>query len=683
MRRVKPGLFCACSIFVLLIGCSGNKPTPPPPTLTITTSPQLSQATINTAYTASLTATGGTAPYTWKVSSGALPSGLSLSAAGVISGTPTVSGSSSFTAQVVDGGSPSQNATISLQLQISGGPLRITTTALPGGQEGMPYSFQLSATGGVPPYVWSIDPNSPLPGGLTLSSSGLISGTPKGPSNSTPRFTVTASVNPEAAELNLFINPVAGIVPDGTYAFVFSGVQQPGIIQSPNLGTAISGIFSVSGGVVQSGLFDENTNLYLYPPQIQQPILGGTMTINTDGIGSLVLNTSTGNMSFAFAKPASATQGTSSAIALIGFGSDVVGSGVMKFAQPIASTTAISGNYAFLLSGTDLGATSTGGRNGRHQALLCSIHTDGAGNINAGYCDTSQNGISGSFPTVSGTYSVDTQGRGVLRLTLASPSTSQATYNYSFYQVSPSELALISIDQVASAVPLLAGTAFQQSSGPFTSASLPTTSIIRMNGLTPVGVLQSSPDLTLGIGKSDGKNNLSFTYDEYNGALTSSQNLALTYSVDPNTGRVATMASSGAGPTLYLIDNKRAFVLGADKSSSSGVLESQAGAPFSNTSFSGSYLGGSLPQGIPGTLNEAGLVQPDGSGNVFLTTDRTTQPSSQQEYSYVTGTYSVDSSGRVVVTQPDNITRIFYIVSPNKVAYITEDNNGYLGVFEQ
>jgi hypothetical protein len=52
-------------------------------------------------------------------------------------------------------------------------------------------------------------------------------------------------------------------------------------------------------------------------------------------------------------------------------------------------------------------------------------------------------------------------------------------------------------------------------------------------------------------------------------------------------------------------------------------------------------------------------------------------------YQYLSGTYAVDSNGRVVVTAADNITRIFYVVSPIKVAYLTNDSNGYLGSFEQ
>jgi hypothetical protein len=69
--------------------------------LSVTTT-SLSDATQGTFYSASLTASGGTAPYTWNVSNGSLPAGLSMDGTGQISGAPTVAASTSFTAKAVD-----------------------------------------------------------------------------------------------------------------------------------------------------------------------------------------------------------------------------------------------------------------------------------------------------------------------------------------------------------------------------------------------------------------------------------------------------------------------------------------------------------------------------------------------------------------------------------------------------
>ncbi|MGA9773761.1 MAG: putative Ig domain-containing protein [Blastocatellia bacterium] len=75
--------------------------TTPPATLTITTF-ALAPLTKNVPYSQQLSATGGSTPYTWTVTAGALPPGLSLSSTGLISGTPTTSGSFSFTVTVRD-----------------------------------------------------------------------------------------------------------------------------------------------------------------------------------------------------------------------------------------------------------------------------------------------------------------------------------------------------------------------------------------------------------------------------------------------------------------------------------------------------------------------------------------------------------------------------------------------------
>ncbi|MFH2137589.1 MAG: putative Ig domain-containing protein, partial [Candidatus Omnitrophota bacterium] len=82
--------------------------------LSILTS-SLSDGTISSAYTQTLSATGGTSPYTWAVTSGSLPSGLVLNAStGVISGTPTTQVTSNFTVQVTDAALDTQPKALSI-----------------------------------------------------------------------------------------------------------------------------------------------------------------------------------------------------------------------------------------------------------------------------------------------------------------------------------------------------------------------------------------------------------------------------------------------------------------------------------------------------------------------------------------------------------------------------------------
>jgi len=136
--------------------------------------------TAGTAYTATLAATGGTSPYTWSVSSGVLPTGLTLSSTGAIAGTPSTSGSGSFTAQVKDSASNVQTYTYSASIAASTTPtLSVSTASLPSGTAATAYtSTTLAATGGTSPYTWSVASGSTLPAGLTLSTAGALSGTP-------------------------------------------------------------------------------------------------------------------------------------------------------------------------------------------------------------------------------------------------------------------------------------------------------------------------------------------------------------------------------------------------------------------------------------------------------------------------------------------------------------------------
>src|SRR4029077_4901835 len=131
--------------------------------LTVTTT-SLPNGTQSAAYSTTLAATGGTTPYTWSVSVGALPAGLALaSSTGVISGTPTGTGTTNFTVKVTDANS--KTATMALNLTAVVPPITVTTTSLPNGTLNTAYTTTLTATGGTTPYSWSVSVGT-LPAGL-------------------------------------------------------------------------------------------------------------------------------------------------------------------------------------------------------------------------------------------------------------------------------------------------------------------------------------------------------------------------------------------------------------------------------------------------------------------------------------------------------------------------------------
>jgi parallel beta-helix repeat protein len=137
-----------------------------------------------TAYNAALQAVGGTGKYSWSITSGTLPSNLTLnSTTGLISGTPVCDCSFPatfpFTVQVRD--SASNTATRNLVIRLAA-PLTITTASPLTAAQGVSPSLSFAATGGIGPYGWSLVNGEGMPirsvDGLTLSPTGVLTGVP-------------------------------------------------------------------------------------------------------------------------------------------------------------------------------------------------------------------------------------------------------------------------------------------------------------------------------------------------------------------------------------------------------------------------------------------------------------------------------------------------------------------------
>jgi hypothetical protein len=161
-----------------------------PPPLTISTVPPLFNGVVGTSYLQTFTATGGKTPYTWAIVSGSVP-GLTLDPnTGALQGTPQTAGSYSLRVEVTDNAGTKSSQTYSLAVNPPSLAI-VVAGALPSGAAGASYSQKLpvTATGGTPPYTWS------LPGGgvagLSFDPSSLtLSGTP----NTAGTFTFTVQV---------------------------------------------------------------------------------------------------------------------------------------------------------------------------------------------------------------------------------------------------------------------------------------------------------------------------------------------------------------------------------------------------------------------------------------------------------------------------------------------------------
>ncbi len=145
---------------------------------------------VGTAYSETVTANGGRGPYSFTVTAGALPAGLSLSSPGVLSGTPTAGGTFNFSVTASDTHGQTGNRAYAITPAAS--TMTLPAVALAGATFGTPYTAAIiPAKGGTAPYSYSVTAGA-LPGGLTLTpATGAINGTPT--TAGTFNFSLTAT----------------------------------------------------------------------------------------------------------------------------------------------------------------------------------------------------------------------------------------------------------------------------------------------------------------------------------------------------------------------------------------------------------------------------------------------------------------------------------------------------------
>jgi len=169
------------------------------------------------------------------VTAGTLPQGLSLGASGVLAGTPALSGTYLFTVTATDSSATPNTTSVAYALVIQAAPpavITISPSSLPNGTVGVAYSQTLSASGGTPPYSFYSGP-SPFPPGITMSSSGVISGTPTTAGN----YSTTAYAQDGSADgpftgnatysLTVTASPSATFMVAGTPAMATVSAGQP------------------------------------------------------------------------------------------------------------------------------------------------------------------------------------------------------------------------------------------------------------------------------------------------------------------------------------------------------------------------------------------------------------------------------------------------------------------------
>jgi len=691
----------------------------PPPPLSVLTTP-LPAGQVNAPYSASVVAQGGVPPLSWTLSpANSLPPGIAFnSSTGQFSGSPTAAaatGSSCspaqagvycFTVQVQDSALPNHQVAPATPLPLSISirtppPLQITTASLPNGTTAMGYSGPLNATGGVPPYTWSITAGQ-LPSGLTLASqnngTGSISGTPilVGASNFT--VGVTDSEIPavtKTASFSITIAPNANNLSNnallqGPYAFLFTGFDDQGSV-------LIAGQMTADGkGNITAGSEDAN--------RVSGIVVGATITgtysIGSDGRGvmelistfanqapltedyHLVLNSTGGGSFFEDNSTKTSTDGSF----------HTHGEATFKPQQGSGFTSSdFAGHYAFLLSGQDISAkpAALGGvvvANGSSNTLL-----PGMGDFNDAGTLSSAASITGTFSDISG-------GRGSASLTFPL-SGGQTTLNFVFVFVSSSDLYFIECDSNsttgicapgAPALNRLGGEMILQNPGVvFGSTALQGTSVATGIAANSSG----NSDVFAGLLTAttcDGSTPVMLSYDENNGGTVTSSSFAGTCTIGLNGNGRAVFTGLGASPaqthaaTAYLTGAGTGFLLGSDGEVTTGLLEQQVGGPsFSNVSIEGSYTLAAPFVVEPQMKNVIGQVVGNGSGDLSGVVDEidppgTGAPNLNQPFS---ATLMIAANGRgslvTTATVPPGIpaTGVFYIVSPSGFRMVSTDSS--------
>lgn len=685
-------------------------------------------ATVSTPYTGAIGVSGGTAPYTCAINSGSFPAGLTMAANCSISGTPTTAGTSMVNVTATDSASPAKTGTATIALTVNPINGLSLTGGLPNATLGVAYTQTLTATGGLPPYTYTL--TGSLPAGLSLNSTtGVVSGTPTAVGASS--FTITATDSqstPQQASLPLTMQVVYPTTPSdallkGPYAFLFQGYDDV-LVGVLAYQTATVGSITADGtGLLTAGELDSNhQSSNPTGNTIATSNLLGTYTIGTDGRGTLAVTTmnadgtagNTALYSLALKLPTAPATVSTSGSMIESDGNIIVaskGSGTLLAQTTSAYSNGLTGNYAFGVSGDTpciptctigiiAGPVATVG-----QFNVTSGTVTGVSDANIATTNYNSSALTGS------SVAADTNGR--IGLTLNSQGLSGVSSyptHYAVYLVDATHAFLMSTDKHSSFI-LQAGTATAQSSATFSNASLAGNFVGYENAAVNPGLVGqtlstvlnlSSATIIQGTGNSNGTcatnlvdmggttgllnalTGLGSGSNLVNAVLGTTQatgssscvvasNGRAVFNYPQPTGLVAsllTLLGLGNNPApprvVYLTGNNTGYFLETGYAGL-GHMEAQAAGPYTLANLNGTYTYGTVPASSLATINGDGTFTADGAGHITYTTDTNIGVGNLNILQL-----GVSNTGTYTVTDPNygryllNGTRVIYALSPGR-----------------
>ncbi len=501
--------------------------------------PSLPSGTEGQSYEAALEATGGITPYVWSIASGSLPTGMTLNAAGELSGIPTASGTFTFTASTTDAATPPDTAADTLTLVITpAAPLAIVGTTLQPGTAGDHYEGTLNATGGVGPYTWTLASGS-LPIGLVLDSDGEVSGyvADAGTYSFTAAATDSGYPSPEVtfARISLTFGPALPLS------------VQPTTLQVGTEGQPYKAVLTASGGVgpdtwaVLSGELPGGLTLQSNGVLTGQPTTSGTYSFKVEATDS--------------AQP-------TPEVAYANIGVTISGAGYLYVEgwNPLATATEGESYTASL--------AASGGVAPYAWSIL-------SGTLPAGLSLDPSGKLSG-VPTVSGMFSFTAE---ATDSSTPTPESAQAALTLSVSPATPIEISTTSLPSATEGEPFGAQLAAMGGIAPYSWAVV--------SGTLPEGLSLSSAGSFIGSPTAVGTYTFSVGVTDSLGHAPSPPTVALTLQVDPAplnlvpvvlpTAQVGATysgtvhASSGTAPLTWSVLNG-ALPAGLSLDTSSGVI---------------------------------------------------------------------------------------------------------------